>query len=472
MQIKEGQSAEFGFDASYTGTSSQTIVADVQINGIRYILDGTPTKSGSTYTVKLKTLPLPAGGTTTSDVIFRLCTTSACTKVYPNSTKSFTVTLDVELEDWGMYQRNAAHTAYVAANYDPDLFEDAWTWQPSSGYTVELAATQGKIFATELNTLEGTNLVALSSKDGSRLWTRSMGDQSNASGPSYANGKVFVTSMVSSSDANPQWVFDSETGNVEQQMVFAAQWSRFTQPTIFEDEVIVAAGYYGNVVYNFNYITGAKLWQQSGSGRAIWDSQAVAADNDYIYYYSGAGMDVFSRTTGQLLKTMRDPDFDWRGYSWKAAPILDGNGKVFGFSSPRDYSWDTNISGYSMTTGSKIWHSVAKYTTAPAYAHDRLFAARHNLQLIDAINPQSGAVDFSLNFPGSDTAKSNIVIAGNLLFISGKAKTYAYDLSQSGFPIVWETSATGKYLAISPDNILLISDETIVQAVSLTPWNR
>lgn len=467
--LQEGETASFGFDASYTGTSPQPIVADVAIGGERYALKGSPTANGTSFTLEFETLPLAAGGEKTSTITFRLCTSANCSTVYPGSTQTFQLTLDVQLEDWGMFQRNAAHTGYVAAHYDPADFADAWTWDLAAGETLELSSTRGKVFVTQRNYFGQSDVHALSAEDGSKLWTRSLGDQAYTSGPSFSDGKVFVTSMQSSSDTNPQWVLDSETGNVLQQMIFSAQWHDFAQPTVFGDSVFVAAGYYGNVVYDFDHTDGTKVWERNGSGGAIWDGQTVAADEDYVYYYSGGAMDVFNRLTGELVKSMADPDFDWRGYSWEAAPVLDGNGRVFGFTSPRAYEWDTKLSGYSVTSGAKIWNTEALYTTAPAYAHDRLFAARHGLQLIDAINPATGAVDFSLAFPGSDTARSNVVIADNLLFVSGTSKTYAFDLSQTGYPVVWESDAYGMHLAISPDNLLLISDSNRVRAVSLAP---
>lgn len=467
--VQEGETKTFGFNATYTGTSSQPIVADVTYNGERYTLDGSPSLSGKIFTVNFETVPLAAGGEKSSEITFRLCTSANCSTVYPGSSQTFNLTLDVALGDWGMFQRNAAHTGYIAAKYDPADFSDAWAWDVTDGSTLELSATRGKVFVTKRNYFGNSEIRALSSADGSVLWTRGLGNQAYVSGPSYLNGKVFVTSMVSSSSRNPQWVLDADTGNVVQQMVFSSQWHDFGQPTVFEDSVYVAAGYYGNIVYNFDYLTGGKIWESSGSGADIWDGQSVAVDGDHVYYYSGAALDVFDRTSGELLKSMADPFYDWRGYSWESAPILDGNGFVFGFSSPHDYYSDTRIAGYSVDEGKQLWISNASYTTAAAFAHERLFAARSGLQLIDAIVPASGTIDYSVGFPNGDSARSNIVIADNLLFVSGTTKTYAFDLSQSGYPVVWESDVTGMHLAISPDNLLLISSPTHVQAVSLAP---
>ncbi|MXO85564.1 PQQ-binding-like beta-propeller repeat protein [Altererythrobacter aurantiacus] len=467
VSVEEGASAKFGFTANYSGSTSSPIVADVAIGGRRYVLDGAPVQSGSSYTVNLSTVPLAAGGATTSEVQFRLCTTAACSTVYPGSTKTFTVNLDVKLGDWGMFQRNAAHTGYVAARYEPADFEDSWSWAPADGNTLEMSATRGSVFVTERQYF-GTSVVhALRASDGSIRWTRSLGEQAYVSGPSFSDNRVFITSMQNSSDNNPQWVLDASSGTLLQQMQFGSQWHDFAQPTVFDGSVYVAAGYYGNEVYNFDYVAGTLLWQASGTGGNIWDGQSVAADQDYVYYYSGAFMDVFDRSTGGKITSMADPNFEWRGYGWDGAPIIGTDGLVFGFSSPRMYNSETKLAGYSLPQRRQIWISENSYTTAPAFANGRLFAARHGLQLIDAINQATGSVAFSVAFPDSETANSNIVIASNLLFVSSASKTYAFDLSQTNYPIVWQRDGGARWLAISPDNQLLIGDDKHIAAVSL-----
>ena len=125
----EGRPASFNITGNYSGTSSQPVVADVQVSDARFALDGSPTVSGSAVQVPLKVAPnLPRGRVATS-VRVRLCTTVACDVVYPGSTQTISVNLDVQFKDWETQQRDAAHTGYVAAAYKTENFA-----QPLSGH--------------------------------------------------------------------------------------------------------------------------------------------------------------------------------------------------------------------------------------------------------------------------------------------------------------------------------------------------
>lgn len=466
VAVEEGGEAEFGFDATYTGSSTDPIVADVAIDSRRYRLAGAPTVSGKTFTVRLETLPFPAGGASTSTVTFRLCKASDCKSVYPGSTKTFSVNLDVAVADWGMFQRNAAHTGMVNVRYDPEFFKFAWEWPlPNGGRIQEPSAMRGKIFATAFNPMGDMIVYALNTADGTQAWATSLGEQSHVSGPSYADGKVHVSSMVNSSGNNPQWILGAEDGSVINQGSFASQWNDFGQPTVFENSVFVAAGYFGNVVYSFDTMSALKNWEANGAHGSIWDSQSVAVDEKYVYYYSGS-MDVFDRMTGALVKSMEDPAFDWRGYSWDGAPILGENGQVFGFSSPHAYEWDSKLAGYSFASGRQTWISARTYTTAPALKGNRLFAARAGQSMIDALKTEDGTVAFSIAIPDNQTIASNLVLTNNLLFAATATKIYAFDLTGTNYPVVWEADGTG-FLAITPDNRLLVAGEQKLRVYDL-----
>lgn len=473
IEIEEGGSASFDFTATYTGNSNSPVVADVDVGGRRYVLDGALAANGKSYTANFTTAPFPAGGKTRSQVTFRLCTSASCSTVYPGSTKTFAVDLDVALADWGMFQRGASHTGYVAVEYDPAEIEPAWQWSlPAGGRINEPAATRGRIFATATNPVGDTIVYALNSADGSIAWTSSLGDQSDVSGPSVAAGKLYVTTLESSSNDNPQWVLDARDGTILRSMSFASQWHDFTQPTIFDGQVFVAAGYYGNEVYAFDGNRGTLDWMAQGSADRIWDMQAVAADERYAYYYSGA-MDVFDRRTGARVLSMADPALTNDGTTWPGSPILDGDGGVFGFSSGMrrksyadGYVWFARLAGYSVNTGRQSWVTNAAYVSGAALDGDTIFAARSDAARIDAIDKDTGAVRYSILLPDEETIVSNIVVAEGLLFATSENRIFAIDLKSTDRSVVWSGEGSGK-LAITPDNHLLVAGNQILKAFAL-----
>lgn len=481
VNVPEGQIAKFGFTASYTGTSTQPVVADVKVNGTRYALDGAPTGSGSQFAVNLATSPFVPGGRTTSTVSFRLCTSPDCATVYPGSAQTFSVDLNVQLADWATFQRNAAHTAYVAVKYDPAQIQKKWEWAVADTESLKAPAANGDtLFVTVRTTTPRPSdpstppsfgsvsaVYALASADGAQRWRADLGYQYNASGPGFANGRVHVSSMEMSSGNNPQWSLDAATGAVQTKFAFGAQWSNFNQPLPVGDMVYIASGYYGNELYAFDAASRTVAWQTRGVSGNIWDGETPAADADHLFYYSGASMDVFNRTTGTLAFSIPDPSFSWRGYSWFAAPILDGKGGIYAFSSPRMYEWDTRIAGYSTAARRQTWLSAAAYTRAPAYASDRIYAARAKSGFIDILSSTDGKVSASIAIPDGAEALSNIVVTKNLLFVSTALHTYAFDIENPANPVVWTVDGGG-HLAITPDNTLVVVQQNKVIAYRLS----
>jgi hypothetical protein len=465
--VQEGGSATFSVTANYTGTPSGTVFADVQFKDRRFALAGNPAGNGSSYGVDFKTVDLPAGGKTATEVTFRLCTDANCTGVYPGSTKTFTVNLDVRLEDWGTFQRNGAHTGYVAANYDVANFTKVW--EVTGNRLFPPAATADTVLVTmveQQGTSYPTLVRALSTADGTEKWKYDLGSQSYVSGPAVAGGLVHVTSMESSSGSNPQWVFDLATGAFKQQMHFASQWSSFNQPVPFSHSVYLASGYYGNVVYAFDPIAGAKRWDVNGSGGKIWDGQSPAVDGQFVYYYSGTALDVIDRNTGVIVRSIADPDWSWGGYSWQSAPVLDGKGKVFLFSSDRGFATPSNIMSFDTTAGTVGWKSTAQYNTAFAYANGTIYAVRSDAHVLSAIDAESGSIKWSTPLPTSDAFTGNVVVAGRHAFVSTDGQTWAIDLKSDGHKVVWSAPTGGK-LAITPGNLLLTVQNTKMTAYKL-----
>ncbi|NVD44064.1 outer membrane protein assembly factor BamB family protein [Qipengyuania atrilutea] len=465
--MDEGESAKFGFTANYSGSSSSPIVADVEVGGRWYALEGTPVQSGSNYAVNLETVPFPAGGATTSEVKFRLCTTAACTGVYPGSSKTFTVNLDVKLGDWGMFQRNPAHTGYVAARYNYANFSKAWEWVDSNPITYirPPAATRDRILITAgrgggMAYDKNGHLYSFDPR-GQLQWSFDLGEQAYISGPSIANGLVHVTSMVTSSNNNPQWVFDVRSGSFLNQMKFASQWHDFNQPTAADDQVFVAAGYTGGMLYAYDARQGTLLWELERAGSSWADGKAVAIDDQNVYYPAGAALDIIDRATGTITQSIADPEVK-AGFvsTFFSAPVLGDDGLIFLFSGEKRFLSSANIIALSQERGPILWRSNSQYTTAFAYADDTIFAVRNDAFVLAALDAKTGAQKWATPIPvdtglyGERSFHGNVVVTENLVFVSDHDTTWAIDRKADGHPIVWE-APTGGRLIITPNNQLL-----------------
>ena len=468
VTVAEGETANFGFTASYTGSSSQPVIADISIDGKRYALDSTPSVSGSNFTIKLKTMKFAPGGQTTSKVTFRLCTSGACSTIYPGSTQTFTVNLDVQLKDWATFQRDPAHTGYVAAAYDAADFKKVWEWAPQAGHQVNAAATgAGAVYLTETRTVASgsENTVAINTADGSLRWRKSvLGDV--ASDPAFANGFVYIT-PASSYPYGPEAVLklDATTGTVNPVGNYQSYNTRLNQPVLFSNSLYLVAGYTGQSTIAVDLNNKQIDWQQFISGTFSSDNEALAVDDSYVYSFIGPQLAVLDRATGGIALTIANPDFQGDSI-WDSGPILDGKGNVFAFSRARSFTTATPLAGYSVASASQIWLTSEFYATAPVYDGAYLYAANPAKHRVDAIDPANGSVVYSIDVPGTGAFISNIVATASHLFISTASNVYAFDLKENDHPLAWQSDAGGR-LAITADNFLIISSANKVTAVKL-----
>ena len=465
VSVAEGEQATFEMVATVSGNVAN-FVPDVRVNGSGYELVGSPNVAGNTVTATFRTLPFQPAGTNTSTVSLRVCSSANCSVVYANSSKTFTVNLDFQLDDWATFQRNNRHDAYVAVRYDEDDFERAWTWQDSSpeGRIRPAAASDGRVLIVAGRDggipFAGTmRVLALDAQTGVVEWTYDLGDAFHASGPSISGGRVHVTSMANSSSQNPQWVLDLETGSFLNQMKFASQWTDFNQPAADGADVYVAAGTFGSVLYGYDAAAGTKVWETTRDGGAVWGGQSLGLDDRYAYYYSGVAIDRFERSSGTLAGSIADPDYTPRTYDYEAGPVLDRNGKVYFFSGDKGFFSSNKIVAASFGSKQILWRTSAEYSTAFALRNNVIYAVRQDARVLSAINTENGQVLWSAQLPPAektsatlDPIAGNVIVTENHAFVSSAFKTWAIDLTSR--EVVWEAN-TGGRLAITPDNYLL-----------------
>ncbi|WP_162792218.1 PQQ-binding-like beta-propeller repeat protein [Novosphingobium sp. P6W] len=449
----------FTVDATYAGSSTDSVVPVLTFDTSLLALDGSIVQSGNKFTANFKTVSgLPAAIHKTT-IALKLCKEAGCATVYPGSTQSFEYTLDVKFSDWTTRQRNPSHNGYVHAIIDPAKIARAWQYAPSATQAFrEVAARAGTIYATKVVSDGSSVAVALDASSGAERWHYSLGNVSNASGPALSASDVVFATMFTSSGQNPLVILDAANGQFKRNLIFASQWSTFAPPTLYDDNAYLASGYYGNEVYALDLKAFTKTWQTSGSGGSTWDGEAPAVDAKYLYYYSG-NLDVIDRVTGVIVKSIDDPFWQWNGYSYGGTPMIGSENHVVAYSGNGQgtYSISFPLVSYDIAKGTHRWRTASGYTVIPAVGKGMVYAASNQTSEFDAIDEETGGVKWAWPVPAGEKFIGNIVLTDTLAFISTDAGVYAIDLTSHA--AVWSARTPG-LLAITPDAQLVVSSPT------------
>ena len=455
----DGSGTPLGLTASVAGSTADTVIADLQYDRSRLALDGDVVRgSDGSYKVRFKPASGLALGSYDGSITFRLCRDTGCATIYPGSTQTFGYRLTTQLADWTTYQRNAAHTGYVHATFDPAAFRKAWDWMPTGVTRVgAIAAANGLAYVTTQERDGTAMLRALASSTGEVRWSYAIGQTTYFSAPAVGNGRVFVTTMTTSSDNNPVVSVDALTGEfTPPRAIFSSQWSNFLQPTPYKDGLYMSAGYYGSVVYGFDY-TQRSGWGAETKGY-IWDGETPAVDEDTVYYYSGKALELINRRTGDITASLTDPFFQNSFYSYYGAPILGTMGNVMAYSSQRSAGTPSILVNWSLSTKAYAWRSATTYATAPAVGAGRVYLSRADPGQLDALDEATGRVQWSWSAPTGEKMVGNTILTDTLVFVSTNKAIYAIPVQGSSHTPVWTASGGGE-MAMTPDGTLIVTGQ-------------
>lgn len=468
VSVDEGEVATLAFNATFTGSSTDQIVADVQIGGDQFELAEPVARSGNTFTVNLisrRFLPAQEGQ---AQITFRLCTSSNCSTVYPGSTRTFTVSFDFDLDDWAQFQRDANHTGYVPVRYDPAKFAFAWEYVDSfpDGRIRPSAATEGIIYTTFARNggtaYNGTaRVIAFNSANGSVIDSFDFGDQFYISGPSLSSeGLHFAATELSGRDGI--WVLNREDLSFRDLLPFEVQFVDFEQPSVEEERVYFSGGNTGGETWSFDTVAGTTLWRSFSNNFGIWGGQVLSYNETSIFNYRGSVLEVLDKATGAITATVADPAFQ-SGTDYEAATVPDGQGRLILFSGNKRFLGSNQLIAISLENLNVLWRTPAQYSTAFAIRNGVIYAVRQDARVLSAINVADGSVLWSTRLPetpnqfGEDPLAGNVIVTENLAFVSSASKTWAIDIEAPEHPIVWEAD-TGGRLTLTPDNMLLTTN--------------
>jgi outer membrane protein assembly factor BamB len=453
----DGSGTSLGFTATVAGSTNDAVVPDVQFDRTQLALDGEVARgSDGTYKLRFKPVGTLSPGNYSGSVTFRLCREAACTLVYSGSTQAFAYSMTLRLGDWTTYQRNAAHTGYVRATFDPAALRKSWTWAPATTNRVStVAAANGLVYVTGQETNGTATLYALASDTGAQRWNYAIGNTTYFSPPAVGNGRVFVTTMTTSSNENPIISVDALTGQyTPPRALFASQWAEFLQPTPYKDGLYMSAGYYGNVVYGFDY-SASTGWGTEVQG-GIWDGETPAVDDDTVYYYSGNAMELVDRRTGELKASLADPFYQRSFYDYYGAPVLGSMNNVMAYSSQRGASTPSILVNWSLATKAYAWRSATTYSTAPAVGGGRVYLSRANPGELNVLDEATGTLLWGWAPPVDEKMIGNTILTNTLVFVSTNKAIYAIPTQGTNHTPVWSAAGGGE-MALAADGTLIVT---------------
>ena len=423
---------------------------------------------GRNFRIQVRVAEGLALGTYSGYVELKSCLDEACLSEIQRGTLyvPFEVVIDdpadVTLGEWETFQRDAGHTGYVPATFQPRSFAYKWEWRrPTAGtlgFINAVTTAPGLVFVSDDEYHGSPSLRALRESDGGVAWQQTFQNYPALNPPAASNGKVYVA--TTGHQQTYLWAFNAGTGVPVFQNSFAGQWPHVLAPTIRDGRVYTNGGYYGGGVYAFDATHGDRQWSMfSGDD----DMSTPAVDESRVYHYDGNALVTYDTATGVKLSTISDPSNPGWGYAYHGAPVLGLPDSVTAFSggassgrasSSVEHSGPRSLINFSVANNAVRWRTTRMYMTHPATAKGVVYAGSNTPKSIDAIDEATGQILWSWVPPVSDTHfHRNVVVTDNLVFVSTDRAIYAIDLATR--QPVWSYPTPGM-MAISGGGTLYI----------------
>jgi putative pyrroloquinoline-quinone binding quinoprotein len=352
---------------------------------------------------------------------------------------------------WPMFQANAGHTGYLPLSLDPAAFAFDWSVNLGNGSPLNpVTGAGGRVFGTlRVYFGAGPQMFALDARDGHTMWTKSY-TAFSVNPPSCGYGNVYVQTGNHGSDT---WLhaYDAATGSVVFDAPHSAQWERYYAPTLFDGKVYVDGGYYGGM-YGFDALSGRNLWFL---GLEQYDEWTPAVDDAYAYSYVGEyrpGLYVVNRADGTLAFQIPDLNFEWDGWSMRAAPVLGGRSNVLAIHDGRLLSFD--LQGRSIG-----WEIQSRFEGQPSVSKGIVYAI--DAGSLIALDEVTHAEIWAWTPPRGVLVGTLIVTDSHVLASTGE-ETYAVDLTTHDD--VWSYPAGG-HLALADGRLYIASSVGVLTAI-------
>ncbi len=346
---------------------------------------------------------------------------------------------------WITRNGDAAQTGHVNVAFDPVLLRTDWSAQISTPYPV--AVTDGLFVISTGDSVRG-----LDATSGEQRWEVT---GATFREPTIDDGIVYVpTGMHSSScgvtctERTYMRSYTAADGSFRFRTPFGSQWSKGWGPVPYDGSVYMNGGYYGGI-YRFTS-SGEAMFTQL----AQYSDWAPAVDDQHVYAYVAGVLQVLDRSSMSISNSIRDPDYDWRGYSMRTIPVLTDNGDVIVRYGGRLMSFDPTESNLN-------WSLSESYTGQPVYADGVIYAV--SAGALSALDEHTGERLWSWEIT-SDDLNDWMLLTDSHIFVQSDTMTHAIDLTTH--EEVWSYPQTG--LLAYDDDMFYIAGAT-VQAFVVVP---
>ena len=356
---------------------------------------------------------------------------------------------------WSTHQGGPDHRGFVPTRLIPASFEEVWTIQPFSSpgnyFTLRQAAADENTIWISAQSYFGYNaLAAIDAESGARDWAYDFGLIYELSPPAIADNRVYV--QTGGDQESYLWGFEADTGEVAVQTSYSSQWPLLYAPAPYEGDLFGYAGYYGGVA-SFSGSESIVNWQVDTD---FYDQWSPAVDETSVYAYSGLGLSVIDRLSGDLVAELEDPGYNWWGYSGGSSPVRDYAGNIL-------VTQGTRVVAFDIAAGSVAWdyHSTNALGQVTLLGATALVSASLELMALDT---NSGDELWRTQLP--DYVEFPMIATVDHVFFASYTRTYAMDIDTR--EVVWSYPRGGE-LTIAPNGVLYIAGtDQMLTAVRLS----
>lgn len=328
------------------------------------------------------------------------------------------------------------------------LWQHAFAPAPTNTVFVNpVVSARGVVYVTYYIYSREHHLFALDAATGNQLWSfRFPSGISSVGEPTYDDGKVYVAQCDHSTNSF-MWCFDAVSGDTVWVSPMSVQWPRFWAPLVVEGGVFSQSGYYG----------GIQGWD-ADTGRERFVERLEQTDNWSPSYYRGKVYSLARNIlrahdpiSGAVLDSYLVANNTEGGrYSFPA--LADGAAYVINDGDLYKIAVEAGVTSWTAT--GFHFRGVAAVSEGVVYG-----ISAGSLIALDAANG-----DWLWNFAGDNSMYHLPIIAGDYIYVSSNANTYA--VNRRTRSMAWTVAHGGK-LSVADGRLFILNSDGVLKVYQL-----
>ncbi len=344
----------------------------------------------------------------------------------------------IEIMPWPMFQGNAAHTGFVDTTLNPQNFKFAWKTYVGDESDVNYAISQvmvdgALVYVSRSNYVYSNTFQAFSTLSGRQVWKKSFGEV-EVTPPTVVNNDVYMDALNYGSDEGSGFYhFNVITGEDKNILPTGSIWHNFISASYYNDNLYFADQHW---LYSYN-VTNKKIsWLGDlYTNYVLW---APAVNEKYVATYADGEMEIFDRSTGKQITSIKDPNYFFGGgtETIDLAPVFMGDNNILGIQGHKGY-----LTIYDITNKNIDSILGPGFSGMPAVDSNFIYAAQ-NGQLVVLDRSGKYSEKWSWSPPNNESVQGQMLTTDNLVFVSTESNVYAID--KQTHQAVWNYPADGQ----------------------------